>query len=179
MRKMNWMLGAAALLCLLSGARGYAEEPPAPPAGGRGNFNPEEFRKRMMDRIKENLGASDDDWKALQPKIENVQKLAMTSRMGGGFGRRRGQGGGGGNAGAAPAPDANAAPKTDLDTKREALQTLADNKEADAKQVKDKMQEYREARDKSKAELKKAQDELRELLTPRQEAQLVLMGLLD
>ncbi|MGE5608946.1 MAG: hypothetical protein ACM359_06815, partial [Bacillota bacterium] len=39
---------------------------------GAGNFDPAQFRQRMMDRMKERLGASDDEWKVLQPKFEKV-----------------------------------------------------------------------------------------------------------
>lgn len=167
------------LALLIGSASCFAEDAPQPPRGNRGNFDPEAFRQRMLERIKENLGSSDDEWKALQPKIEAVQKAQTASR--GGFGamfrnRRPGQGGGDT---AAPAPAQPEKEKTDLEKKAEDLRTLADKKDADGKEVKDKLAAYREARDKSKADLKKAQDELKELLTPRQEAQLVLMGLLD
>ena len=51
--------------------------------------------------------------------------------------------------------------------------------EAKRKEIKSKLTVLRKAREKAKRELAKAQKELSELLTVRQEAQLVLMGLLD
>ncbi|HYG74066.1 MAG TPA: hypothetical protein VEK08_03590 [Planctomycetota bacterium] len=140
----------------------------------RGNFDPEQMRQRMMERLKETLAPSDDEWKALQPKIEAVQKVQTQTRMSGMgmlFRRRSGEGGGGNTA---PARE----PQNDVERKSQELQKLVDAKEGD-KAVKDKLTELREARDKARAELKKAQEELRELLTPRQEAQLVMMGMLD
>jgi len=150
--------------------------------GGRQRFDPEQMRKRMLDRIKEQFGSTDDEWKAVEPKIEAVQKAQAASRTMGGFGggrQRGGNGGGGGGGGAQPADEANPAPQSDLEKKTAELKALTDNKDADSKAVKDKLAEFRALRDKSKTDLKKAQDELRELLTPRQEALLVLMGMLD
>jgi len=43
-------------------------------AGPRGNFDPAQFRQRMDERMKEALGATDEEWKVLQPKIEKVQR---------------------------------------------------------------------------------------------------------
>ena len=185
MRRITWMMSAVVMAGLCSGLSLRAED--APPAGGAGGgggnrrqFDPEEMRKRMQDRMKENLGVTDDEWKALQPKIDAVQKAQMASRGG-----MRGMFGGGRNRGpnqpqnAPAAEDPNAPPKSDIEKKREGLQTLADKKDADEKAVKDALKDYRDARDKAKVDLKKAQDELKELLTPRQEAQLVLMGMLE
>src|SRR5271170_5761883 len=40
--------------------------------GGRGNFDPAQFRQRRLDNIKTQLGSTDDEFAALQPKIEKV-----------------------------------------------------------------------------------------------------------
>src|SRR5258708_4012287 len=82
--------------------------------GNPGNFDPAQMRERMMTRIKEQLGASDDEWKALQPAVEKVMTAQRDARAGGrggpGGGRGgRGQGGAGGQAagaGTPPPPDA-------------------------------------------------------------------------
>lgn len=185
---LRYSMGALALVALLSTVQGFAGEE----AGKqRGQFNPEEFRARMAERMKENLGLSDDEFKAIQPKIDAVQKAQGNARVGGGGfggfgGGRGGRGqGGGGNGGEAaktdgprqrqPLPE-NA---TDLQKKSRELSELLDNKEADPKAVKDKLAEVRDLREKAKVELKKAQDDLKEVLTPKQEAQLVMMGLLE
>ena len=169
MRNRVCVVAAAVLLCLFSGAAWGQDD-----QGGNQprRFDPEQMRQRMLDRTKETLGVTDDEWKALQPKIEAVQKLAMDSRMRGGsmFGRRRG-----GEDANQPQPE----PRNELEKKTRELQALADKMDADPMAVKEKLKEVRDLRDKGKADLKKAQDELRELLTPRQEALMVLMGLLD
>jgi len=182
---LRYSMGALALVALLGTVQGFAGE-----EGGkqRGQFNPEEFRARMAERMKENLGLSEDEFKAIQPKIDAVQKAQGAARVGGGgfggFGGRGGRGnrpgGTGGDAAAAPAtPPPLPENATDLQKKSRELSDLLANKEADPKAVKDKLAEVRDLRDKAKVDLKKAQDELKELLTPKQEAQLVMMGLLE
>lgn len=181
MRNIVYVLGAVVTLWLCGA--GSIEAQDAPPDGGaagggagngggrRGGWDPEAMRQRMLDRVKETLGSTDEEWKALQPKVEAVQKLVMQGRMGM-FGRRRG--GGDPNQ-----PQQQPEATNDVQKLTQELQALLDNKDSDPKVVAEKLKALREARDKSKVDLKKAQDELRELLTPRQEAQLVLMGLLD
>ncbi len=61
----------------------------------------------------------------------------------------------------------------------EELRKVLDNKDAKSDEIKAKLTALREAREKTKQELAKAQQELRGGLNVRQEAQLVLMGLLD
>src|SRR5690349_18365355 len=99
MKRIEWVIGAAVLVAFLGGMNLRAEDA-APPGGGGGNRRtPEEWRKLMQDRMKENLGVTDDEWKALQPKIDAVQKAQAASRggfrgmFGGAGGRRGGQGG--------------------------------------------------------------------------------------
>ena len=49
---------------------------------GRGNFDPAQFREQMNQRMRERLGASEEEWKVLQPRIEKVQtaQRALSSR---------------------------------------------------------------------------------------------------
>src|SRR5215208_6905495 len=64
----------------------------------RGNFDPAQFRERRMNQIKEQLGASDDEWKVIQPKVDKVMNAQRETFGGGrGFGGRGGGGGGGGD----------------------------------------------------------------------------------
>ena len=71
-------------------------------AGGPGGFgggrmDPAQFRQMMNDRMKELMGANDEEWKALQPRIEKVQQLSRDASNFGGMGLLMdfGQGGGG------------------------------------------------------------------------------------
>ncbi len=61
----------------------------------------------------------------------------------------------------------------------EELRTVLENKDAKPDEIKAKLTALREAREKAKEELAKAQQGLRQGLNLRQEAQLVLMGLLN
>src|SRR5262245_28244140 len=83
---------ALVLSCALSG---FAQDRGGP-GGGQGgqggqggpppDFNPQAMRQRMMDRMKERLGATDDEWKVLSPKIEKVMSVQRDLRGGGGPG---------------------------------------------------------------------------------------------
>src|SRR5689334_9357553 len=80
--------------------------------GGFGGRDMTQWRAAMAERLKTELGATDDEFKALQPKIEKIQQLQrdlVSGRFrgfnrGGGPGGQGGPGGpGGGQPGATPA----------------------------------------------------------------------------
>lgn len=142
--------------------------------GGRARMSPEQMRERMADRMKEALGVNDEEWKALAPKVEKVQQLQFQTMMG--RGRMFGRGGPG--AGVGPGFGANMPSNPVLDATR-ALQTTLENKDSTPDQIKAKLTALRDARAKSREELTVAQNELKELLTQRQEAVLVSMGMLE
>jgi len=178
MKKLNrlvLMAGVAALLAV-SGSK--------TPAQGRGNFDPEQMRQRMLERYKERLEVkSDDEWKIISERIEKVMTAQRDARgaFGGFGGGRRGGPGGGDNAtadntnnggrrnrggfGGEPSPEA------------EALQKAIDDK-ASNDDLKAKLAKVRESQKEKEAKLAKAQDELRKVLSVRQEANAVLAGLL-
>jgi len=147
----------------------------APGQGGRGGWDPERMRQMMMERVKQTMGATDEEWTALQPRIEKVLSLQRQARGGFGMGRMFGRGG---RAGAPEAPAAGAE-LSETEKASQALQAVVDNKDSKPQEITQALTAYREAREKAKQELSKAQEELRGVLTPRQEAQLVLLGLLD
>jgi hypothetical protein len=130
----------------------------------------------MMDRLKEQLGASDDEMAALAPKIEKVMQLqrdAGGGGMRGMFGRRGGQGGPGGPQGGSTA---NESP---VRQKAAELRETLDNKDAKPDEIKAKLDALRAARAQAKQDLAAAQQELKGLLTQRQEAVMVEMGMLE
>jgi Spy/CpxP family protein refolding chaperone len=160
-----------------------------PPAGGGAGGGRADFRARMMDRYKEALAANDDEWKAIEPRIQAVMdaQRAMQAR-GGGFGgqggRQRGNRGGGNGAapdGAAPAATPATPERTPsaVETAAKDLQTTLADKSATPDDIKAKLTALRTAKTTAKATLAKAQDDLRELLTARQEAVLVGFGMLE
>jgi hypothetical protein len=137
------------------------------PGGGRGNFDPAEMRARMMERYQEQLGFSDAEFKAIQPLIEDVQTKQREARGGRGgmmFGARGGAGGRWGRGG-----------NQDADPELEALQSAIES----GSNIEAKLAAFRAARDKKEADLKKAQDTLKSVLTVKQEAQAVLMGIIN
>ena len=156
-------------------------------APGRGRRDPEQMRQMMLEGIKQALKATDEDWEVLQPRIEKVQTLSRQTRgmggMGAFFGRRRMPGGGPGGPGGMPGGRRGGAESarelTEVEKQIQELATVLENEEADPEEIKEKLTALREARENAKQELAKAQDELREVVTLRQEAQLVLMGMLD
>lgn len=172
--------------------------------GGPGRFDPERMQQMMQERMREQLGATTDEWKVLGPRVMKVMQLnrqdrggmRMMGRMMMGRGRRPGgQGGPGG-----PGDDSTRGNRgnrnstgdrarrprggmfgepTAVDTAAEALQTTLENASATPEEIKGKLTALRAAKEKAKQELAVAQKDLREVLTLRQEAQLVVMGLLD
>jgi len=187
-----------ASVALLIGAvwvgQSFAADPPAvseaPAAtaapGAPGGRDPaqmqqrmEQFRQQTSDRMKQSFGATDEEWKVLQPKIEKVQTLSRQSRGGGGMGMMFGGGGRGGNdkGGGRGGPPSDR-PQSEVDKKVEILQKVLDNKEAKAEEIKTALAGVLEARAAAKKELEVAQKELREVLTVLQEARCVLMGIL-
>jgi Spy/CpxP family protein refolding chaperone len=140
--------------------------------GGGGNFDPAQFQQRMMDNVKDRLGFTNDtDWTAVQPLVQKVMDARRETQNFGGFGRgggRRGggNGGGGGAFGGQTDPD------------REALQQALDNN-APSGQVKAALDKFRASQKAKQSKLVSAQADLQKVLSPKQEAEAVLMGLLN
>jgi hypothetical protein len=130
-----------------------------------------------MERVREQLGVKDDaEWSLIEARIKKINdsRPGMGRGFGGpggpgGPGGQGGQGGQGGRQGRGgfgqPNPDA------------EALQSALDSG-ASADDIKAKLTTYRASAKQKEAQLEKAQDELRQLLSVKQEARAVLMGLL-
>ena len=167
-----------------------------PPDRGQMDRNPEQMRARMQEmmdqRLKEQLGITgDDEWKVIQPRLQKVQDLSRQVNAGGMmgmFGRRGGFGGPGGRGpgqgpGQGPGPDARGtAPDRELSAVEKSAQELQDllaTESPKAEDIKAKLTAYRTVREKAKSDLAKAQDELKQIVTVKQEAALVLMGLLN
>ena len=169
------------------GQRGGAQGTQRPQRQG-GQFDPERMRQMMDQRMKEMFGATDQEWKILGPRVTKVQELSRQvggvgrggMTMFGGMGGRRGgqQGGPGGGrlGGRQGAPDRE---QTEVEKALEQLRTLLENTSASPEQIKTQLTVLRAAREKAKQQLAVAQKELRQIITLRQEAQCVMMGILD
>jgi len=150
-------------------------------AGG-GNFDPAQMRAQYMTRLKEQLGANDDEWKVLEPKLTKVMDASRAARSTGGFGgggftggrTRGGDRGGNNGAPATPPPvDPNATPVQKASAE---LRAVVEKKDAAASEYTEKLAAYRAAREKAKTDQAAAEKELKEVLTPKQEAILVSSG---
>ena len=181
-RKLLVVAAVASLMqvCLVGAQEAAPRERPQRPERRQGTerpqrmeregqrFDPQQMNERYLMRVKETLGVSDEEWQVLKPKVEKVRVAQMNIQRRGG-GMRMGQRSEGNiDAGISP-----------LDKAYRDLQAVLGNKDASAKDIATKLAALREARKKSEDELAEAKKQLKELLTQRQEAQLVLMGLLD
>ncbi len=190
MKKMLTMLTVAAALCL-SATSLFAQAQAQDNGGGNGgrrnrggpgggNFDPAQFQQRMMDNIKDRLGVTNDtDWSALQPLVQKVMDARRDAapNMRALFGGRRGGNGGGDNGGGAGGGGNNPFNRP-ANPDAEALQQALDAN-APSAQVNTLLEKYRASQKDREAKLTTAQSNLQKVLTPKQEAEAVLLGLLN
>ncbi|MEQ2007143.1 MAG: hypothetical protein ABMA26_10115 [Limisphaerales bacterium] len=178
----------ALLAAALVAVGGLTNNATAQEQKGRGNFNPDEMRARMAERMRELLDVkNDDEWKLINARLEKVQETqrevrALSGNLGLLFTRSGDQGGGGdkggtrtrgtpgggggpGGFGGTPNPDAEALSK-------------AVTAKAPSEEMKQRLARVREARKVAEGKYDKSADDLRQVLTVRQEAVLVAVGLL-
>ncbi len=196
MKKLTQMLALAsvAALCLSTGMSQDNNAGPGGPGGGGqpggqgggqgggrnrggqggGNFDPAAMQQRMNDRVKTQFGSTDEEWKAIEPlvtKVNEARMASMAGMFGGGRNRGGGQGGQGGQGGGqrfGPEPSAEATALTE-----------AVDKDAAKDELKAKMAAFRKAKAAKEAELKTTQDNLKKVLTTKQEAIALQMGLVQ
>ncbi len=161
------------------------------PGGGPGNFDPAQMRQRMMEGLKTRLGADDESWKVLEPRLMKVMELNRQANAGGRgmmgmFGRGRGgpggPGGPGGDQGGPQGDRRGRGPQgeqTALEKAMTQLRTTLENQSATPEEIKTQLTAVRQAREKAKQERDVAQQDLKKILTVRQEAMLVEMGMLE
>ena len=155
-----------------------------PPAGGGGQGQSDQGRGNRGDRgnrgngfmtmLKERMGnPSDDEWKVIEPKLQKVMDVRRESMPRfGGFGRGGDRGGDRNSSGDDQKQSAVQQAQSDL-------QKTLDNKSATEDEIKAKITALRDAREKAKTQLAAAQKDLKDVLSQRQEAALVMMGMLD
>jgi hypothetical protein len=144
-------------------------------------FDPAQMKQSQLDRIQQSLGASDDEWKALSPKVERVLAAQQASKPGP---RIMTMGGGGGGtmimiSAAGPGLGGAAGPQSPVARAQADLQAVLSDPNATTDSIAARATGLRSARAKAQAELEAAQKELKELLTMRQEAVLLAQGILD
>jgi hypothetical protein len=183
---MKRTLGIIVAGILFSGSLALAQPGPGGAGfGGRQAQDPQQFQRQLQqtlsDNLKQEMGASDEEWTVLWPKIQKVQELQTAS--GGGFasmasGMRmfaRQMGGGGGRMANLGAMLGNSEYQSRMQDLDKALQ----NPQATDAQIKQLLDAARQARDRAKTQLAAARKELTDLCTARQEAVLFQMGILE
>jgi hypothetical protein len=147
--------------------------------GGQGGDRMAEFRQRMMDDLKKQLDAKDDEWQVIQPRVEKVfaaqQAMRVRTFGGGNFGRGGDRGGDRGTSSRGGDTQAT----SPVQAAARELTTALEKKDTPQDQIAAKLATLREAKAKAKTELEAAQKSLQEVLQPRQEAVLVGTGMLD
>jgi len=115
-------------------------------------------RKQAVEELKDLLGISDAEWPVVKPRVEAVYDLVRPPQS---FGLGSGR------------------PQTEVDRAEAELREILHDDQAAVDEVKGRLGALRAAKEKARRELAAAQQSLRQLMTVRQEAQLVLRGLLD
>lgn len=175
---------SAALIASALPAQTPAETPPAAPAtapadatatpdgAARGdranrrfnaaNFNPAEMQARMMDALRKQLDVPDDtEWALISERLQKVVDMRRNQLVAGiAGGRLAGRFGG------------------QADPELDALRAAITDKLPDA-EIKARVARLRDARKQNEAKLDQAREDLRAVLSVRQEAVLVMAGLLN
>jgi hypothetical protein len=115
-------------------------------------------RQRAVDGLKDQLGLSDQEWAVLKPRIHVVHDLVHP---------------------APPPMGKSDAPRTEAELRSRELRELLQDPKAPPDQIKARLTALRAAKERAVQQLINARQGLRQLLTLRQEAVLVLNGLLD
>jgi hypothetical protein len=196
MRRQMIMMGiVACVLALVIGGLSIAQPPaggqggPGGPGGPGGRFgDPAQMRQMIAQRMKEQMDVNDAVWQVMEPRLMKVWELNRQTAGGPGrggmmfFGGRRGQDGGQNDRGPRDGQNRQFRPpdqETATDKAAEQLRTTLDKKDASPEEIKKQLTALRAAREQAKQELADAQQKLREILNLRQEALLVMAGLLN
>lgn len=127
----------------------------------------EQNRKQASEAARNEIGATNEEWSVLEAKVMKIKELQIQETVGI---RTISV-----NGAAMPTDDQD----TDLLKATAALCKLLANKDSKPEDIKAALESYRRAKAKAKEDLVKARKELKELLTVKQEAKLVLKGLLE
>lgn len=117
-----------------------------------------QHRNRAIEDLKGQLGVSDQEWSVVRPRVETVYDLVHPRYQ------------------SARGPGLSSSP---VDQRTRALREVLADKEAASEKIKTALSALRAAKEQARQELVKARQDLRQIMTLRQEAVLVLNGLLD
>jgi hypothetical protein len=173
--------GIIAGMMLMTAGAAWGQTQPAPggqgarPGGGM-SFDPAAIRARIMQSVKTAVDCTEEEWKVLEPKLVKVMLLKMDAgELGGMTGGSRGRQVRGF---IRMMLDPNGVPST-VDERLDELNKMIDENETSTDFYKNKVAQLRKARERVKEELKLAEKDVQSVLTLRQEAALVQMGILE
>jgi hypothetical protein len=128
----------------------------------RANFNPAEMQTRMLAALRTQLDVPDDaEWALISERVTKVFEMRRNQLISGlAGGRLAGRFGG------------------QVDPEQDALRTAISDKLPDT-EIKARLARLRDARKQNETKLDQAREELRAVLSVRQEAVLVMAGLLN
>ena len=129
----------------------------------------EEMQKRREESFRKRLGATEEEWKVLYPRIKKVQDIQSSSRTsmyGGMMVRRYGQ-------------RSSSRELTDTQKALKELSDLMKKDDPNKADIKAALEKLRDAKKQNAVKLADARKELREIITVKQEAILVQMRILD
>lgn len=138
------------------------------------NFDPEQIRNQMQERMlemaKQYLDVTEEEWSVIKPRLAKVMSFSdsnngMANVMRSMFRRNMGQ--------------PTKPPTEPVQLATEELYDTLEKEAPTTAEIKAKLAALRGAREKNRQELIKAQQELKEILTLKQEAMLVMAGLLE
>lgn len=181
--KLQGITGIVLLLTLVVSLLYAAEQPQRGQQGpGRmqrgGGFDRAAMTERMMGMMQERMGASEEEWKIISPRLSKVMELSQDANSRG-MGMFRGMSGRNRGRRGPDTQDQQAQNESPVQKAIQGLQETLEKENASSDEIKSKLEALRSAREKARQELAKAQQSLREVLTLKQEAQLILMGMLD
>jgi hypothetical protein len=176
-------LGVSGLVACAQDDNGGPGGPPPEEAGGGGpggpdnqsraggppgGFDPAQFQQQMLEQTRKNLSVTNDaEWTAIKPLVQKVMDARREARPGGGM-RMFGPPGG---------PNGRGGPEGQVSSEQQALQKAIEAN-APVAEIKAALTKCRSAHLDKQAKLESAQNDLKNVLSVKQEAQAVLMGLL-
>ncbi|MEN6309875.1 MAG: hypothetical protein ABFD91_19175 [Anaerohalosphaeraceae bacterium] len=187
------LLVVAASLLLVTASIPFlwaADSQPQPPAqrqqGGFGGQSGQggqrgqgDFQARMLEMTKTQLNATDAEWAKIETPLKKVMTLSnQVNTRGLGMAGRGNRPGGQGQGGQTP-PQQPATEQSEVQKTSAALTEVLQNESASADEITAKLTALRTAKEAAQKELAAAQAELKKVINVRQEARLVLMGMLN
>ena len=179
---MSSAKGFAVVLCslLLIATTSAQPAPPAPPPGAGPNFKGAggvgfsgKNTKEQLAAIKDLLAAADDDWQTLSPKVERVLAAKQNLNTGAGMNWTS-------QNGFKPVVQASTSrPDTPAGKALQAVRDAVTDPAASDEDLSRKMAAVREARQKARIEYQTAQNELISATSPRQQAILMTLGVIE